>query len=193
MYSPFTDDQGYSNLFANNPTTKMKHDLMMCIYEALQEEFENKHYSGNLKNTIDLSEQSADVTPLGDTGVNVQGASNFVITIQALRYDLKIYNETGQIVYTNTRTTGGSKSRQNSIIKRLKEGKTLAQIESEDAARGKLKKGGYENLLGGSYADAVDETGGFSGTHKDYVEKCIRKGIAKWQQMYPDLDISSNL
>ena len=32
----------------------------------------------------------------------------------------------------------------------------------------------------GSYAQKINETGGLSGKHKDYVENCIKKGIEKW-------------
>lgn len=32
----------------------------------------------------------------------------------------------------------------------------------------------------GSYAQAVDTEGGFSGTHTDYVEKAIKEAIAEW-------------
>lgn len=38
----------------------------------------------------------------------------------------------------------------------------------------------------GSYASLVDETGGFSGEHKNYIEKAIKQAIALWlnkQQM----------
>ena len=34
----------------------------------------------------------------------------------------------------------------------------------------------------GSYASKIDETGGFSKTHKNYVDRCINKGIQKWLQ-----------
>lgn len=32
----------------------------------------------------------------------------------------------------------------------------------------------------GSYASEVDKYGGISGKHKDYLKKCIDKGIQKW-------------
>lgn len=34
--------------------------------------------------------------------------------------------------------------------------------------------------FGGSYASKIDKTGGFSGKHKGYVEKCINEAITKW-------------
>lgn len=32
----------------------------------------------------------------------------------------------------------------------------------------------------GSYAEQINNTGGLSGKHKDYIEECINKGIQKW-------------
>ena len=32
----------------------------------------------------------------------------------------------------------------------------------------------------GSYAQQINKTGGLSGKHVDYVEKCIEKGIQDW-------------
>ena len=32
----------------------------------------------------------------------------------------------------------------------------------------------------GSYAQRVNETGGFSGVHKNYIERAINKGIRRW-------------
>jgi hypothetical protein len=32
----------------------------------------------------------------------------------------------------------------------------------------------------GSYAEAINKSGGFSGKHTDYIENCILKGIQKW-------------
>ena len=32
----------------------------------------------------------------------------------------------------------------------------------------------------GSYAQQINITGGLSGKHEDYVEKCIERGIQKW-------------
>ena len=34
----------------------------------------------------------------------------------------------------------------------------------------------------GSYASDVDISGGFSGKHKGYIERCINKGVQKWLQ-----------
>ena len=53
----------------------------------------------------------------------------------------------------------------------MKKGKTSAVT----------RRGYYDDILAGSYAEEVDKTGGFSGEHKDYVERCIRKGIEKWK------------
>lgn len=33
---------------------------------------------------------------------------------------------------------------------------------------------------GGSYASSINKTGGFSGKHKGYVEKCIEAAIHQW-------------
>lgn len=33
---------------------------------------------------------------------------------------------------------------------------------------------------GKSYASQVDKTGGFSGKHKGYVERCIKRALDKW-------------
>ena len=38
--------------------------------------------------------------------------------------------------------------------------------------------------FGGSYASEIDETGGFSGKHKGYVERCIDEAIARWMLKY---------
>lgn len=35
-----------------------------------------------------------------------------------------------------------------------------------------------------SYANEVDITGGFSGKHKGYVDRCIANAISKWQQFF---------
>lgn len=32
----------------------------------------------------------------------------------------------------------------------------------------------------GSYANLINYTGGFSGRHVDYVQRCIEEGISKW-------------
>ena len=37
---------------------------------------------------------------------------------------------------------------------------------------------------GGSYASQVDKTGGFSGKHKGYVDKCIDLAISQWLTKY---------
>lgn len=37
---------------------------------------------------------------------------------------------------------------------------------------------------GGSYAQLVDTTGGFSGTHKGYIELAIAKAIDYWLKLY---------
>lgn len=34
-----------------------------------------------------------------------------------------------------------------------------------------------------SYANAVNETGGFSKTHKGYVERAIEKAVVKWMSL----------
>ena len=42
------------------------------------------------------------------------------------------------------------------------------------------KRTGVIRYVPGSYADAVDKSGGFSGTHKNYAERCVKKAIDKW-------------
>lgn len=44
----------------------------------------------------------------------------------------------------------------------------------------KYKEEGVKIYRPGSYASEVDKTGGFSGTHKEYVNKCINKAIDRW-------------
>lgn len=139
-----------SNITVNNSDT-LKYILMMCIYEALQEEFEYKFFSGNLKNTISLTENPSIIGDAeeGENKVQVLGSNNYTINIVARAYDFNVFKNTGQIV--------------------------------------------HNSKFPGSYADQVDITGGFSGSHKNYVERCIKKGIEKWKAMFPDLEISSNL
>lgn len=180
-----------NNLSQNNSST-LKYALMICIYNALQEEFENKHLSGNLKNTIILSGTPAVIGTINNGEADLLGGTDFNIEIMAMRYDLEIYRETGQIVYSNFKQAGRSDKRNKSIINRLKAGKSIDEIEIEDLLSGKTRSK-YQNFNAGSYAEEVDQTGGFSGTHKDYVERCIKKGIEEWKKMFPDLDINSNL
>lgn len=42
------------------------------------------------------------------------------------------------------------------------------------------KKGVVVYTGKGSYANAVDVTGGYSGLHTNYVDNCIRKSISQW-------------
>lgn len=37
---------------------------------------------------------------------------------------------------------------------------------------------------GGSYANEVNKTGGFSGKHTGYIEKCINDAIIRWLMYY---------
>lgn len=32
----------------------------------------------------------------------------------------------------------------------------------------------------GSYANLINYTGGFSGRHQDYIQRCMENGISKW-------------
>lgn len=171
----------------------MKYTLAQCIYEAIQEEFENEHLSGNLMNSIKIEESAAILGVIGDGADEslMFGESDYTIVIEAQRYDLQIYSQTGQIVHTNNIRAAGRYNK--SVIKRLKEGKSIDEISREDIKKGRTNKVSYDDIFAGSYAEEVDSTGGFSGTHKDYVERCIRKGIEKWKSQYKDLDISSNL
>lgn len=180
----------------------LKYSLTQCIYEALQEEFE-KSFSGNLKNTIKIEESSSVLGVFGDGADEalLYGESDYKIIIEAQRYDIQIFKETGQIVHTNYKRAGGSERKNREIIRKLKVGKTIDEITREDILRDLKKKkqsmvvkrGYYDDILAGSYAEEVDITGGFSKSHQNYVERCIKKGIERWKSQYPDLDISSNL
>ena len=33
-----------------------------------------------------------------------------------------------------------------------------------------------------SYASEIDKTGGFSGKHKGYIERCVKRAIYRWMQ-----------
>lgn len=43
------------------------------------------------------------------------------------------------------------------------------------------KRGVIKHISQNSYALAVNYYGGFSGTHKDYVTKCIQRTINRWK------------
>ena len=45
------------------------------------------------------------------------------------------------------------------------------------------KKTGVKNHKPGSYAAEVDKTGGFSGKHKDYVQRCVDKALVRWEAL----------
>lgn len=45
------------------------------------------------------------------------------------------------------------------------------------------KRGVIVHTGAGSYADIVDSSGGFSGTHTDYVDRCIQKSIQEWARL----------
>lgn len=45
------------------------------------------------------------------------------------------------------------------------------------------KKGIIVKWGDGSYASKIDETGGFSGKHKNYIDKCINRAIILWMNM----------
>ena len=51
---------------------------------------------------------------------------------------------------------------------------------SEYVRKGVLIKYGH----GGSYASKINTTGGFSGKHKGYVERCIDAAVIKWLSKY---------
>lgn len=172
----------------SNRSATMKYALMMCIYEAIQEEFQNNEVSGNLRNTMVLTEVPSILGKIGDGDVNLYGESDYCLEIVAMCYDLEIYKETHQIVYNNYATSNKDKKREK-IIKAFKEGKSYNEIESEIIS--KVGQNKYYSV--GSYADEVDKSGGFSHKHTDYVENCIRRAINKWKKMFPELDISSNL
>ena len=96
--------------------------LAQMIQEQIEMEFERVHYSGNLKNTIEVN----------------RTANGFEVVIPAEMYDLWTYQNKGAIIYTGE----------------------------------------------GSYAQAVNEEGGFSGKHVDYVERAISNALALWNATY---------
>lgn len=44
----------------------------------------------------------------------------------------------------------------------------------------KWRDEGVKVYRNGSYASEVDKSGGFSGTHKDYIDKCVNKALERW-------------
>lgn len=59
----------------------------------------------------------------------------------------------------------------------------ILEIPAERYNIRKFKKDGVIVYNGrGSYADEVDESGGFSGTHTGYVDKAISKAMRKWKK-----------
>ena len=48
------------------------------------------------------------------------------------------------------------------------------------------KRTGVKISKPGSYASSVNETGGFSKHHKDYVNKCIERALQRWESTYRD-------
>lgn len=42
------------------------------------------------------------------------------------------------------------------------------------------EKGIIKYYYRGSYAEQINKTGGLSGKHEGYIEKCIEKGVQKW-------------
>lgn len=60
-------------------------------------------------------------------------------------------------------------------------GNVVVEIPAEMYNISKFKKDGsiiYTNK--GSYAEEVNRSGGFSGSHTGYIEKCIANGIKIW-------------
>nr|DAP71026.1 MAG TPA: hypothetical protein [Bacteriophage sp.] len=45
------------------------------------------------------------------------------------------------------------------------------------------KRGVIVHTGAGSYADIVNTSGGFSGKHTDYVDRCIQKSIQEWASL----------
>lgn len=61
------------------------------------------------------------------------------------------------------------------------EGKWFIEIPAEMYDINKYKKSGVVvHNRKGSYASQVDKSGGFSGKHVDYVDRCIQNAIQKW-------------
>ena len=55
------------------------------------------------------------------------------------------------------------------------------EIPAQTYDIGRFKNRGVIVYTGkGSYANEVDLSGGFSGKHKDYVERCIQRSISEW-------------
>lgn len=96
----------------------MPKQLAVFIADAIRDEFETVHFSGNLAATIKV----------------YQNNGNWCVEIPAEVYDVVYYMKNKRVVHTEDK----------------------------------------------SYASEVDKTGGFSGKHKDYVDRCIKKAIYKW-------------
>lgn len=61
------------------------------------------------------------------------------------------------------------------------EGSWFVEIPAEMYDFKIFRKSGAVVPIGkGSYASKIDNTGGFSGTHKDYIDRCINKAIQIW-------------
>lgn len=45
------------------------------------------------------------------------------------------------------------------------------------------KRGVIVHTGAGSYADIVNTSGGFSGTHTDYIDRCVQKSIQEWASL----------
>ena len=61
----------------------------------------------------------------------------------------------------------------------------LINVDAPTYDISRFKKEGvivYNGL--GSYAQEVDDTGGFSGKHKDYIERAINDAINDWMSFY---------
>lgn len=82
-----------------------------------------------------------------------------------------------------------SKSLINSITIRQSGGSIIIDVDPKNYYIATYRKKGIikytkTGLRGDSYASKIDKTGGLSGKHKDYVNRCIEYGIQKWITFY---------
>ena len=84
-------------------------------------------------------------------------------------------------IQDNFKTVHLSGNLYSTIVIRQEDDKIIVEIPAQKYDVGlyrREKKLVYTST--GSYASEVDKTGGFSGKHKDYVDKSIDKAVSDW-------------
>lgn len=86
---------------------------------------------------------------------------------EAFKEEFRIYNYSGNLINTMS-------------VNVVDDNVTIdIPAQTYDMLEYKMKKIiKYTNK--GSYAEQVNKTGGFSGMHVGFIERCIEKGIQKW-------------